>query len=168
MSRGTARASFLSFVLAVIATLVVGGALIVTREVDLPGSTAPPQRPTITPTAGYEILVRRGVGTDERLSIDREGRGCDGLAPSRLLDRACTLATALDPSVIAGEAFGGLNLAYTAVSEAIFWRARLSEGPSFCGSAGLTDALLSRCIDAVASEEYTVQDAGVVVTIPRG
>lgn len=167
MSLGRVRASLLSFILATIATLVVGGVLLIATSPSRGPSTAPPNRPSITPTVGYEVLVRRPGGSETTLAIDEDGGGCGELGASQSLYRACRLARSLDPLVIAGEAFGSLNSGYTPSFEAIVWRARLTEGPDFCDRAGLMDAMLTRCRDAVAAEQYSVEDAGIVVTVPR-
>ena len=166
MSRVRVPGSLLRFGLAAAVTIGLGLA-VVTASTYLGGIGAHAStRPTIEPSAGYVIEYSSDTHARSGLAVGSHGEGCEALAASALLARVCVLATNLNPAVIAGEAFGRLNVEYGAPFEAIVWRARLDGRRDVCDRAGLLRALLDRCHADVGLPVYTVSDSGVTVVVP--
>ncbi len=145
-------------------------------------------RPTAAVTEAYVLEYARGAEPLASLSVDRDAMACQALRAIEVAERspaghgllsplptepepplyvACVLATNIDGSVIAGEAFGRLNDEDTPALEAIMWRARLNADPAFCDDAGLLGERLDRCHAAVNAEVYRVTDGPLTVVIAR-
>jgi hypothetical protein len=124
-------------------------------------------RPAIPITMAYTIEYREGsAGAFSVLRISEQGAECHAFDRNELLYTACNLTVNTDPALIASDAQGRLNTEYTAAFEAIVWRARLTEGPSFCRDAGLLDEQLRRCEAIVRRAEYVAEFAGFEVRVP--
>ncbi len=161
----SSRTRFLGALAATVAVGVTGLALVGVR--DLLGSS-PQHRPSISPTSSYELdWQRRGATQFHRVQIAPDGSGCEPLHSSETLYRACVLAVNLDPAVIAGEAFGQINIAPTPSLEALIWRAMLSDDPTVCNRGGLEGSVLEVCTDAFRAGQRVASDQGVTVRIER-
>lgn len=165
MSRGPALGLRTKFLAAFAATLLFGAAaLVVTGLRDL-NSQTPQTRPTISPTKGYELTWTSGAAPSNRLRVADDGSGCEPLKKSDFLYRACVLATNLDPAVIAGEAFGRINVEPTPAREALIWRAVLSNDRSVCQRGGLAEPSLGECETAVQAGVRRATDSGLTVDV---
>ncbi len=167
MSRAAVPSSLVRFLAALLATIAVGAGVIVVTSIQNAPTRGPGNVPTPAERVGYRLVVRVGDAGRAPIEIASDGVGCEPLEPSDLLYRACVLSTNVDAAVIASEAFGRLNLEYSAVTEALIWRARLSEGPGFCDEAGLEGVFLERCTTSVLQETYAVEDADIEVLVDR-
>jgi hypothetical protein len=144
-------------------------------------------RPTAAITESYALEYTRGTDALMDLTIDKDAAACLVLRaieignrspspagttsplptePEPTLYVACVLATNIDGTVIAGEAFGRLNEEDTPALEAIIWRARLNADRTFCENAGLIGERLDRCHAAVDADVYRVTDGELTVVIP--
>jgi hypothetical protein len=128
----------------------------------------PQARPTISPARGYELSWIVSAAPPAKLNIAIDGGGCETLASSDFLYRACVLATNLDPLVIAGEAFGRLNFEPTPAREALIWRAVLNSDQSVCAAGGLAEPYLGECRRAVEAGVRRATDASLTVEISHG
>jgi len=145
-------------------------------------------RPTAAVTESYVLEYARGSDTPIRLTIDKDAAACLVLRAIELGSRspspagstsplptepeptlyvACILATNIDGTVIAGEAFGRLNDEDTPALEAIIWRARLDADRIFCENAGLLGDRLEQCHAAVDADVYRVTDGDLTVVVPK-
>lgn len=128
----------------------------VPAEIDL-------EAPVLAP---YSIEVQTPGAAEARMvEIGPGGMGCQLLDASRTLMDACNLALNVEPTVIAGSAYGRLNTGHTATYEAILWRATLNGDPGFCDRAGLLGESLASCRDAAANLSVERVENGVSVTI---
>lgn len=160
------RRFLVRFVAALVTTLVIGGfALLVLtfqRSVQ-PGRERPPLG---SPSEPYALEWRVGNAAPFREArIAQDGAGCEVLEASRVLYKACRMTTNLDPRVIAGEAFGRINLEPTPALEALIWRGILSDDQTVCARGGLVEHFLEVCERAVADGVRTTTDRHVTVRI---
>jgi hypothetical protein len=124
--------------------------------------------PTLAQTTGYQLQYRDSpAGPYRILQVDSNGDACTALSQSGSLVHSCVLTTNLDTSVIAGEAFGDLNVKDTAAYEAIIWRSVLDGAPDDCDHGGLLDTRLATCRAAAQSGQWGVTDAGIGVLIEK-
>jgi hypothetical protein len=153
------------FAIAFIATVVVG--LVVLGGHALLAAMQPhaPSRPTISPTAPYRLIAQDGDQPSTTVDVSADGGGCEVVRRSDYLYRACVLAVNLDPAVIAGEAFGRINLEPTPAREGLIWRAVLDGDPGICSGGGLEGEPLDECLGAVGEERRVVTDAGLRVEV---
>lgn len=106
-----------------------------------------------------------GAATPSALKVADDGGGCETLGKSDYLYRVCVLATNVDPAVIAGEAFGRINVEPTPALEALLWRAVLGSDRSVCEGGGLAGSSLEKCESAVEAGLRRATDSGVTVEI---
>lgn len=161
MSRGPALSLWTRFLAAFAATVILGvGAVAITGLLGL-NSQTPQVRPTVSPARGY-VLQWRAAGTPDRsVTVAADGSGCEVLEKSDFLYRACVLTTNLDPAVIAGEAFGRINVESTPAREALIWRAVLNGDETFCLRGGLAGPPLSECENAVRAGFRVATDSSL-------
>ena len=160
------RRSLIRFVAALLATLVVGGAalLVVTiRSSTEPLRERPPDASLSEPFA-LEWRVGNAVPFRE-VHIAADGAGCEVLKASRDLYKTCVLTPYLDPRVIAGEAFGNINVEPTPALEALIWRGILSRDSSVCDRGGLVEPFMGNCVRAVQDGVRTITDEKLTVRI---
>ena len=124
--------------------------------------------PTLAQTVSYQLQYRDDpASVYQVLHVDANGDACSALAPSESLFHSCVLATNLDTSVIAGEAFGDLNVKDTPAFEAIIWRSVLDGVADDCDQAGLLGSRLATCRAAAQSGHWEAHDAGLDVLIQK-
>jgi len=169
----------------------LGLGLIILAAVGVAGCNLYPggrTRPTAAITESYVLEYARGTDARIRLTIDKDAAACLVLRaieigsrspspvgtasplptePEPTLYVACVLATNIDGTFIAGEAFGKLNDEDTPALEAIIWRARLDADRTFCESAGLLGERLEHCHAAVDADVYRVTDGDLTVVVPK-
>jgi hypothetical protein len=157
------RGPILRFVLALVATLTIGLLLVAVNRL-------PPTQPNSTPpaTSGYSVFLTPIGGNPSTIDIGPDGSGCAAMQASDLLNRVCRTATFTDGPLIAEQAYGHLNVAYTVSFEAIVWRARLDRLEGFCAASGLLGDWLSKCQTEAIQSAYEITDNGLTVQVPLG
>jgi hypothetical protein len=148
-----------------ILVVVAVGATIVVNVSDLLSRPSGQPRPSLAGQAPYDLTYRVDGQPSTILHVDVDARACEVLAKSTLLVSACSLATYLDPSVIATDAHGELNDRDTSALEGIIWRGRLDKRAGDCDDSGLLGDRLVRCRAAVVNPSYSVTDQGLTVSI---
>ena len=160
------RRSLTKFVIALVATLVFGGATLAIVANQRLSGHATQARPTAAAWRPYTLEWRRSSDqTFRQTAIGNDGTGCEAVVDSDLLYRSCVLATNLDPAIIASEAFGRINVEATPSLEAVIWRGILSNDAGVCARAGLSGPFLAECQSAVEARQRTVTDHGLTVRI---
>jgi hypothetical protein len=121
-------------------------------------------RPTPHPYAPLTLMISSDASSPRRVTITTDGE-CVALQPSQTLFDACSLAVNADPAVIGGAALGRLNNQHTPSFDALVWRGRADANPGICSKGGLEGSRLAACETDVARSDYSLSDAGIVVTI---
>ena len=153
------------FLVAFAATVLLGASAIAIANLGSLNSQTGQTRPTTSPSRGYELTWTSGAATPSALKVGLDGGGCETLGESDYLYRVCVLATNVDPAVIAGEAFGRINVEPTPALEALIWRAVLGGDRSVCEGGGLAGSSLETCERAVEAGFRRATDSGVTVEI---
>jgi len=152
--------------LVVLSAIGLGTTLYLRQAASAPSGLGAP-RPTGAVLQPYALAAQRGSAVAATISVDVDGRACEDLIGSDFLKTACVLALNIDPTFIAGEAFGRLNTEDTPSAEAMVWRAVLSDDPDVCDRGGLVGDRLSRCRIAAGKPSYSITRDGWTITIAR-
>lgn len=125
-------------------------------------STKPDRRQELEP---YTILLTDNAGRASTLAI-RAAADCEPLGADAWLAETCKLALHKNPAVIAGSAFGRLNLTETPALEALIWRARIDRDASICRRGGLAGDWLSQCLKDSSNPLLSLKYRDYVITVP--
>ncbi|MEW5990178.1 MAG: hypothetical protein AB1736_02380 [Chloroflexota bacterium] len=122
--------------------------------------------PSLPPPSheGFVLIVHEG-DTEREVVIDAEGHGCRALPIPEDAQRACQLATYVDPVDLAGQAAGRLNIEDTTAFLALLWVAGIEGNAAPCRLAGLREGRLEQCIEASQARPYTVEFPGVALEV---